>query len=66
MTATQKNVVALSVAFGVMLGTAIAAYAIPIPALRDVLHEHAKAVIIWTMATSAGWVAARLVHDHLP
>lgn len=66
MTLTQKNIVALSTAFGVMLLTATAAYAIPIPALREVLAEHMPAMGIWTIATSAGWVAARFVYARLP
>lgn len=66
MTETQKNLVALATAFGVMVATATAAYAIPIPALREVFAQHMPAIGIWTLATSAGWVAARLVYERLP
>lgn len=66
MTNTQKNIVAGSVAFGVMIVAATLAYAIPIPALREVLSEHLPAVGIWTIATSAGWIAARFVYERLP
>ena len=66
MTETKKNAVALGAAFGVMLVTATLAYAIPIPALREVLTDHMPAVGIWTLATSAGWVAARFIYAKLP
>lgn len=66
MTYTQKNVVAIGTAFGVMLLAATAAYAIPIPLLREVLADHLPAMGIWTLTTSAGWLAARLIYRQLP
>jgi uncharacterized membrane protein YdbT with pleckstrin-like domain len=66
MTSIQKNLVAGGVAFSVMLVTATLAYSIPIPALREVFADHLQAVVIWTVATSTGWVAARVVHERLP
>lgn len=58
----KREAISLSVAFNVMLGTATAAWAVPIPMLREVLVDHMPALGVWVVATSAGWLAARITH----
>jgi hypothetical protein len=65
MTTTKKNLIALSAGFAVMVGTAIAAYAIPIPFLRDAINEHLFALIVWSGVTLLGGKTARLVYGKL-
>jgi hypothetical protein len=65
-TTTKKNLIAGAAGFGVMLGTAVAAYAIPIPFLRDVLNDHLFALVVWSGVTLVGKWTASVVHRKLP
>jgi hypothetical protein len=64
-TTLKKNLIAGGAGFGVMLGTAIAAYAIPIPFIRDAINDHLFALIVWSAVTLVGGKTARFVHGKL-
>jgi hypothetical protein len=64
-TTTKKNLIAGAAGFGVMLGTAVAAYAIPIPFLRDAINDNFFALIVWSGVTLVGAKTARFVHGKL-
>lgn len=64
-TTTKKNLIAGAAGFGVMVGTAVAAYAIPIPFLRDAINDHAFALLVWSVVTLVGSKTAKVVYGKL-
>lgn len=64
-TTTKKNLIAGGAGFGVMVGTAVAAYAIPIPFLRDAINDHVFALLTWSVVTLVGAKTARFVYGKL-
>jgi hypothetical protein len=64
-TTTKKNLAAGSAGFGVMVATAVAAYAIPIPFLREAINDHLFALIVWSGVTVLGGKTARFVYGKL-
>lgn len=64
-TTTKKTLISVGAGFGVMVGAAIAAYAIPIPFLRDAINDHLFALMVWSGVTLLGGKTARFVYGKL-
>ena len=61
MNSFQKDAVAGVVSFGTMLTTATISYALPIPMFKELLVDHTKALVVWTVVALVGsYVAYRV------
>jgi len=65
MTNLEKDATSAAVGFVMMIATATASYAVPIPMLRDLLTQHLAAIVVWTVCTSIGWGGTFYVRKRL-